>query len=347
MTIDPYQALGVGKKASADEIKKAYRKLARQYHPDVNPGDQKSEEKFKELSMAYDILSDPGKRAEYDNLGQEAFYERGFNGAGYRQQDFNMSGFNWAEILGGLFGDQGKSARGGRKSAGDFDFGSLSGFGRRKATPARGADREYSLEMSFMDAAKGQDVKLKLKVPVICPSCGGQGRLDSDDGRNCPACKGHGTVLKSETLVTHVHPGVRDGQKFRFAGKGGQGNRGGPSGDLLLVVHVKPDEVFSRDNDGNVMMEAKVSLYLALLGGKLEIPTLTGRANLTVPPGTQNGDKLRLKGLGLPAKLGIGDLMVTFKVVLPTNLSPEAKALAEQLSLAAPLPQEGLGKASS
>ncbi|MDR2387642.1 MAG: J domain-containing protein [Deltaproteobacteria bacterium] len=343
MKIDPYKTLGVDKKASEADIKKAYRKLARKYHPDVNPGDQQAEEKFKELSTAYDILSDPSKKAEYDNLGQEAFFDRGFGGTGYQQPNFNMNDFPWGDLFADLFGGGAKTTRGGnRRSSSTFSFDNLGGFGQQSFVPTKGQNREHTLSLDFRDAVKGLDITMKLDVPEPCSKCGGKGRVEKGT-RVCSVCRGQGSVMKPETLKTHIPAGVKDGQKIRLRGKGYPGQDGGAPGDLELLVKVNPDRVFTRDNDGNLSMEKKISLYLALLGGKVEIPNISDKASLTIPPGTQNGAKFRLKGKGVVTDKKAGDLYVTVKVVLPVELSPEAAELVEKLQELAPLPQDEIG----
>jgi molecular chaperone DnaJ len=338
MNLDPYKALGVDKKASAEDIKKSYRKLARKYHPDVNPGDKQAEEKFKELSVAYDILSDPGKKAEYDNLGQEAFYERGFGGAGYKQPDFDTGSFPWADLFGDLFGGGAKGGRPARgRSAGGFSFDGFGGFASEKAA-ARGANREHSLSIDFRDAVAGHDITMELDAPETCGRCGGQGLIANGGGqRVCPVCGGQGSVMGRQTLKAHVPAGVKDGQKIRLRNKGYPGRNGGAPGDLNLLVKVRPDSVFSRDGD-DLAMEKKISLYLALLGGAAEVPTISGKASLKIPAGTQNGARFRLKGKGVAAAGKAGDLYVTIKVVLPPKLTDEAAGLVRRLQELAPLP---------
>ena len=333
MSLDPYKVLGVDKKAEASTIKSAYRKLARKYHPDVNPGDKASEEKFKEISEAYDILSDPAKKEEYDNLGREAFYERGFGGAGYQRPDFSQGGFSFEDIFGDLFGGGAK-----RSGGGGFSFERHFG-GAAAAPPRKGDDVNLKLSISLREAAAGTEVKLELGIPKTCPQCHGQGVLSSGGGvRSCPNCGGRGQVNQLESLKAKVPPGIKDGQKIRLKGKGSPGENNGPAGDLLVEVTIKPDPVFTR-KDQNLMADLPVSLYTLLQGGQVEAPTLSGRAQLKIPAGTQNGTKMRLKGQGMPAvkNTAAGDLYVTIKVVLPTKLNAEAKKLVSQLAEAAPL----------
>ena len=334
MSLDPYKVLGVEKSADAAAIKSAYRKLARKYHPDVNPDDKAAEEKFKEISEAYDILSDPTKKSEYDNLGREAFYERGFGGTGYQRPDFSQGGFSFEDIFGDLFGGSGRRTTGGR--SGGFSFEQRFGGA---AAPRRGDDVNLKLSISLREAASGTEAKLELGIPQTCPQCHGQGIVSSGGGvRTCPNCGGRGQVNQLENLKAKVPAGIKSGQKIRLKGKGAPGDNGGPSGDLLVEVTVKPDPVFTRHGQ-DLHADLSVGLYDLLLGGAVEAPTLSGRAQLKIPAGTQNGTKMRLKGQGMPAtkKEAPGDLYVTIKVTLPTKLSAEAKALVTQLAETAPM----------
>ncbi|MDR1677045.1 MAG: DnaJ domain-containing protein [Deltaproteobacteria bacterium] len=342
MSVDPYKALGVDKKASADEIKKAYRKLARKYHPDVNPNNKQAEEKFKELSMAYDILSDPAKKSEYDSLGHEGFFERGFGGSGYQQPNFDMNNFPWADIFADLMGGGQKTSRSGRSQKSPCSFNNFN-FGQMGAKPTKGANREYQLTISFRDAVMGMDSTLKIEVPETCSECNGTGRVGRGSGqRTCPECQGRGSLMTPQTIKTRIPAGVEDGQKIRLRNKGYPGENGGPPGDLTLLIKIRPDQVFTRDENDNLVMEKKISLYLALLGGQVEVPTIDGLASLKIPPGTQNGAKFRLKGEGVETKKKTGDLYVSIKVVLPSKLSEEATDLVERLKELAPLPQEDI-----
>ncbi|UQZ88471.1 molecular chaperone DnaJ [Deltaproteobacteria bacterium Smac51] len=338
MSLDPYKVLGVEKNADASAIKSAYRKLARKYHPDVNSGDAEAENKFKEISEAYDILSDPTKKQEYDNLGREAFYERGFGGSGYQRPDFDFSqggGFSFNDIFGDLFGTGSSAKRGGRPGGG-FSFDTHFG-GQTQAR--KGDDVSLKLTISLREAATGTEAKLELGIPRTCPQCQGQGIVANGGGvRTCPTCGGRGQVNNLENLKAKIPAGIKDGQKVRLKGKGSPGQAGGPPGDLLLEVSVKPDPVFIR-KDNDLYADVPVSLYDLLKGGTVEVPTLTGRASLKVPSGTQNGTKMRLKGQGMPIskKKETGDLYVTLKAKLPTKLSPEAMKLVEELAEAAPI----------
>lgn len=334
MSLDPYKVLGVEKNADASSIKSAYRKLARKYHPDVNPNDKAAEDKFKEISEAYDILSDPAKKVEYDNLGREAFYERGFGGTGYQRPDFTQGGFSFEDIFGDLFGG------GGKRSAGRTGFSFDRHFGGAPA-PKKGDNVNLKLAISLREAAAGTEAKLELGIPRTCSQCHGQGIMSSGGGvRSCPQCGGRGYTNHLENLKVKIPAGIKNGQKVRLRDKGSPGENSGPPGDLLVEVTINPDPVFTRvDQDLNA--DLPVGLYDLLLGGQVEVPTLTSRAQLKVPAGTQNGTRMRLKGQGMPAtkKETAGDLYVTIKAVLPGKLSPEAKKIAASLAEAAPLPE--------
>ena len=331
--LDPYKTLGVDKKADATAVKAAYRRLARQYHPDVNPGDQAAEEKFKEISEAYDILSDEEKKREYDSLGRKAFYERGFGGAGYQRPDFSGAGFSFEEI----FSDILSGNRPGRRRGGPgFPFGS--------SGASRGDDLLCGLSISFREAALGTEAGLDLSQPQTCPACHGQGMVSSGGGvRPCLTCQGQGRISRPQSLKVKIPSGLNSGQKIRLKGQGGPGLGGGSPGDLLVEVTVRPDPVFTRQGR-DLVVELPVSLYEMLLGGQVSVPTLTGRATLKVPAGTQNGTRMRLKGQGLPAvgREKVGDLYVALKAVLPARLDDEAAVLAERLAQAAPVTLETL-----
>jgi molecular chaperone DnaJ len=349
MAIDPYEALGVSKDASQDDIKKAYRKLARQYHPDVHPGDKEAENKFKEISEAYDILGDPDKRAEYDRLGQQGFYNDAFGGQGYQRPDFE-GGFNFEDLFGDLFGRRGGArtstaggmgGMGGQPGGFDFFFGGPGGgpgAGRGFRTgPQRGGDLTYKLKVGFREALQGTETMLSFDRPQPCASCGGAG-FDPNSGQPCPSCGGRGQTTTHESIKAKIPAGVDTGQKVRLAGKGQPGVNGGPAGDLLLEIDVAPDPVFTRKGR-DLYVETNVTLFEAVLGGKIEVPTLSGRASLKVPAGTQNGAKMRLKGQGAPETKNkpAGDLYVTVKVLVPKELDEQAKAKFEELQQMVPM----------
>ncbi|MDR3153974.1 MAG: J domain-containing protein [Deltaproteobacteria bacterium] len=342
MSLDPYAVLGVDKSAGAEDVKKAYRKLALKYHPDKNPGDKRAEEKFKEVSEAYDILSDPAKKSAYDSMGSERFYTHGTDGSGYSGPDFSSLNIDLEELLKSFMGGKGFGGSGG------FDFQtktrsrSRSGRGSWSSPrPVKGQDYDYTLRLGFREAALGTKVSLSIDVPKPCAQCGGTGVTSAGGGmRSCPACGGQGQVKSANELSATVPAGTVDGQKLRLAGKGGPGENGGPAGDLFLIVRVDPDPDFKRVRN-DLHLDKRISLYTAVLGGQTEVKTLTGRSSLKVPPGTQNGGRVRLKGMGIaPAKAKAGDLIVTFKVVLPGKLEGEGKELLERLSRIAPI--EGL-----
>ncbi|MDR2353706.1 MAG: J domain-containing protein [Deltaproteobacteria bacterium] len=343
MSLDPYKVLGVAKDTSANDVKKAYYKLAQKYHPDKNPGDKVAEEKFKEISSAYDILSDPQKKSAYDNLGKDAFFQRGPDGQGYHGPDFSQGvPPQFSEIFENLFG-QGFTFRTGtsqtRNPFEDFFLNTQRGHGKRnKRESARGQDLEYSLTLDFLQAVKGARITINIDLPSICSKCEGTGYLTSGRGfKACPKCHGNGKILEPEEIVVTIPVGATDGQRLRVKGKGAPGENGGTPGDLFLLVHVAQDANFRRDGN-NLLVEKKISLYRALLGGSIEMETLTGRTSLKVPAGTQNGAKLRLQGKGIaPTKGKAGDMIVTLKVVLPTRLSPEAKNLVQELEELAPM----------
>jgi molecular chaperone DnaJ len=336
MSIDPYDVLGVSKDATQDEIKKAYRKLARKHHPDINPGNKDSEDMFKRVSEAYDILGDEKKRAEYDRLGQQGFYEQAFGGQGYERPDFGRD-FNFEDLFGDLFGGAGGArshASGGR---GGFDFRGFGGAGGFQRGPMKGGDLTSRIRIGFHDAIFGTETTLDFERPVICQACRGQG-LDVSTGQVCSACGGRGQTSVRERIKVRIPAGIDTGRKVRLAGKGQPGVSGGPPGDLYLEVDVAPDPVFTRQ-DRDIHLDTNVTLFEAVLGDKIEVPTLTGRASLTIPAGTQCGAKFRLKGQGLAAtnKKPAGDLYVTVKVIIPKNLSPEAAELFRQLKDKVPM----------
>jgi molecular chaperone DnaJ len=335
---DYYEVLGVNRQANGAELKSAYRKLALQYHPDRNPGDALAEDRFKEASEAYEVLSDPEKRARYDRFGHAGNVFEGFGG-------FNPSSIN--DVLGEIFGDifgGGRARRGGRN---------------------RGADLRYNLEITFEEAAFGSEVQVKIPKPKrceacegtgsrdkqlrTCPSCGGAGELRYTQGffsvsrpcttcggagsmptAPCPQCRGAGRIEAQSTLTVKIPPGVDTGTRVRLTGEGEPGEHGGPPGDLYVVVHVKDHPLFVRE-DTEVLCEMPISFVQAALGAQLDVPTLEGKVKLKIPGGTQSGKVFRLKGKGIPHLHGSGrgDQHVRVVVETPTHLTAEQKALLE------------------
>ena len=314
---DYYAILGVSKNATEKDIKQAYRKLARKYHPDVNPGNKSAEAKFKEINQAHEILSDPEKRKKYDQFGENWQYADQFAKSGGQQQttwDFSRRGAP------SDFGDQA-----GAEGYGDIFDSILRGFGSRTARhPQRGQDAEYPVEVSLEEAYRGTARVLEMQVEEPCPTCKGKG---------CRTCGGAGAVLRPRRLEVKIPQGVREGSRVRIAGKGGPGQMGGEAGDIYLLISVKPDDRFQRTED-DLHVDVPVLLIDAILGGEVEVPTLEGKKlALKIPPETQNGKVFRLAGQGMP-RLGNntkGDLYAKVKVVLPIKLSAKEKELFQQL----------------
>jgi molecular chaperone DnaJ len=317
---DFYAILGVGRSASEKEIKQAYRRLARKYHPDVNPGDKTAEAKFKEINEAYEVLSDTEKRKKYDRYGDQWQYAEQFAKAGQGAQwDFGKGGtyttYDFGDLgdLGDIFG-------------GIFQgFGGGAGTARRSARPR---SMEYPVEVTLEEAYHGTKRVLQLQAEEPCSVCGGIGRV----GRaRCSNCGGSGRLLRPKRLEVKIPPGVRDGSKVRIAGQGSQGY-GGAKGDLLLVVKVLPHQIFERKGD-DLHVEVPVPLTTAMLGGEVGVPTLKGNVALKVPPETQNGKVFRLSGQGMPHlnDSSRGDIFAKVKVMLPTKLTQQERQLFEQL----------------
>lgn len=346
MADDFYKLLGVEKTASADEIKKAYRKQAMKYHPDRNQGNKEAEEMFKKVSNAYEVLSDPQKRATYDQYGAAAFENGGMGGMG--GGGFRDASDIFREFFGGGGGGIFESFFGGGARAAEED--------------RRGNDLRFDLEITLEEAAKGVEKTIKYKRHVRCSTCQGTGAepgskrktCSTCHGRGqvirrsgffqmqqpCPTCHGSGTVvekpckscggsgvvMESRTLTKRIPAGVDTGTRLRSAGDGEAGEFGGEYGDLYLVIHVKEHDLFEREGD-NLFCTIPIKFTLAALGGMLEVPTLTGRAELKIPAGTQSGTTFRLRGMGMPSLRGggKGDQYVRIEIDVPKNLSSEQK----------------------
>jgi molecular chaperone DnaJ len=361
MAEDLYAVLGVKRDATINEIKKAYRKLARKYHPDVNPGNKEAEDKFKSVSHAHEILSDAEKRKIYDEFGEDGL-RAGFDPEQARQYR------QWQQAGGGGFwrGGPGGGPSGGQESfkySGFEDiFSDLFG-GRATAArgPSRGADIDSSLEVDFLTAIKGGTTRIMLQKHQSCSNCGGTGRVSTGTdsvcktckgtgqtkvaqgpfnfsqacpdcggtgraGEVCHACRGTGMIPGSETIDVNIPAGVDDGSRIRLAGKGEPGRAGGPPGDLFIVIKVRPHPIFRRDGD-SLNVEVPVTVSEAMKGAEITIPTPTGSVQLKIPPGTKSGQKMRLKGKGIPnlKTKTPGDMYVTVKVQIPPT--KDAKAL--------------------
>jgi molecular chaperone DnaJ len=349
---DYYDVLGINKGASDADIKKAFRKLARKFHPDVNPGDKISEQKFKEINEANEVLSDAKKRKQYDQFGHAAFdpgfgqaggQSYGFEGSPRGPQFYGSGGFE--DIFGNLFGGQAQ-ARG----------------------PQKGEDITYAVEVDLEDAIYGKTMQVDLKREASCSVCGGSGSQPGSTRRTCPTCKGSGSVSrgsgfmqfaqtcttchgvgtintnpctncggsgivqKSERINVKIPPGVDNGSKVRMTGLGAPGQKGGPPGDVYIVTKVRPHGYFERRGD-NLYSEAGATVKEAGLGEKIEIPTVDGMVSLSLPVGVQTGQQLKLRGKGVPhfGGGGVGDHYVTIKVMTPTGLSERGKELLREL----------------
>jgi molecular chaperone DnaJ len=328
---DYYKTLGVSKTATKDEIKKSYKKLARKYHPDVNPGDKSAEATFKEINAAYEVLSDADKRRKYDKYGDKWEYADQIEeaqkqgsagqwyrtaGQGSRARTTSKGGFGMPDLefdgdLGDLFGGIGNV------------------FRPRKAAPRRGENLEHPIDVSLEEAYHGTRRTLNVQAPDPCVGCNGTGLAGN---AICQVCEGTGTVAKPRKLEVKIPAGVKIGSRVRIAGEGHPGQAGGAKGDLFLSVNVLPNDRFERQGD-DLYEDAAVPLYDALLGGEVAVPTMTGRVMLKVPAGTQNGTQIRLSGKGMPrlGGSGHGDLYVRVRVMLPSALNAEERELVEQL----------------
>lgn len=354
---DYYEILGVTKGASGDEIKKSYRQLALKYHPDRNPDDKAAEEKFKELGEAYDVLGDADKKAAYDRYGHAAFSAGA--GAGAGRGGFHDPFDIFREVFGGAGGGAGAGAG---SIFEEFFGGGGGGGGRDRSGKARGSDLRYDLEITLEEAAQGVEKQVELEravgcetchntgaakggdaktcttcrgagqviasrgffqVQQACPDCGGTGQIIS---KPCTDCRGQGRVEKSTRIKLRIPAGIGEGSRLRSGGNGDAGFRGGPAGDLYVVIHVKKHEVFERDGN-DLFCEIPVSFFKMTLGGELMVPTMEGKASLKLPAGTQSGTVFRLRGKGMPIlnRGAKGDLMVTVQVEIPTGLNSSQK----------------------
>src|SRR5579883_1107780 len=349
---DFYEVLGVSRSADAEELKRAYRKLAMQYHPDRNPGDKTAEQKFKDVNEAYDVLKDDQKRAAYDRFGHAAFEQGGGRSAG--GFDFTAGfGGGFANIFEEMFGAMG-GGRGGQSSSG------------------RGSDLRYNLEITLEEAFRGKQTTIRVATlvhcelckgsgaepgsrPTTCRTCHGQGRVRAQQGfftieRTCPACHGAGRVIENpcrqcggqgrvnreRALSVSIPAGVEDGTRIRLAGEGEAGVRGGGAGDLYIFLTIKPHRLFHRDGN-HIHMHVPVSMTTAALGGAIEVPAIDGsRARVTIPAGTQNGHQLRLKGKGMSTlrSTARGDMYVEVRVETPVQLSKRQQELLKEFDAA-------------
>ena len=354
---DYYEVLGVTKTSSADEIKKAYRKMAVKYHPDKNPGDKEAEDKFKEASEAYEILSEPQKKAAYDQYGHAAFDARSRGGGGGAHDPFDI----FREAFGG--------GGGGGGSIFDDLFGGGGGRRSNPNGPERGSDMRYDLEISFEEAALGTTKQISLSradqcepcrgsgaapgsSTKTCATCGGNGQVIMSRGifsiqQTCPSCQGAGKTVekpckscrgtgraeKKSSIELRIPPGVDTGTRLRSSGNGESGLRGGPSGDLYVVLHVREHSIFEREGD-NIICDVPINFVTATLGGEVEVPTLQGKANIKIPAGTQSSTTFRLRGRGVKSIKGhgTGDLLIRVKVEVPTKLNQKQKAKLEEFA---------------
>lgn len=357
MEKDYYQILGVSRKASLAEIKKAYRKLARKYHPDLNPGDKAAEARFKEIQEAYSVLSDPKKRAQYDQFG---FVGTVPPGAEQAPPFSGFEGFDFSDYGSASFRDLFESFFGGRMSRPAYE-------------PEKGEDLHYTMKLGFEDAINGVQTKIRLTRFVPCSTCGGQGYISSGGTTRCPACggrgrttiqrgfmrfstecpecggtgrspgaacsvcHGEGRVQAAETINVRIPAGVDTGSKVRIAGKGNAGRRGGPAGDLYISIEVSPHSLFQREGN-NIYLKVPITVAEATLGAKIEVPTLTGKTTIRIPPGTKSGQKFRIRGMGVPAAGGKarGDQYVEVTIVPPPFDDQRVRELMKELERVAP-----------
>jgi curved DNA-binding protein len=320
---DYYDVLGVARTATEDQIKSAYRKLARKYHPDVNPGDKSAEEKFKEINEAYEVLSDADKRKKYDELGPN--WKAG--------QDFRPPP-NW-EGANVEFGDFGDFFGGGRGASGFSDFfeslfGGRRGPRRGAGFAMRGQDVEAEIPLTLEEAHRGVKRTITLQVTETCPDCNGSGVKDA---KTCPTCRGAGAIRRPKSLEVTIPAGVREGSVIRLPGQGEPGSSGAPAGDLFLRVRLQPHRLFQTIGENDVQIELPVAPWEAALGAKIPVPTLDGPVEMKIPPGSQGGQRLRLRGQGLNRRGGgRGDEYVKIRIVIPPKLTPKEKELFEKLA---------------
>lgn len=360
MADELYKTLGVKKDASEDEIKKAYRKLARQYHPDRNPGDKEAEEKFKEVSAAHDVLSDPEKRKEYDAGPAFGGFGAGGNPFGGGSSPFGGAGGAQSGSFGADFGDI---------LGGIFNRG---GGGRAKPRAVRGRDLETEVNLTFDEAINGTQISVTVpkaercetchgsgakpgtspvtcprcegrgidpqnqgffSISQPCPQCGGAGEIIEDP---CPTCGGSGLTQQNKRIRANIPPGVKDGSRIRLAGKGEAGPRGGPNGDLYVTTRVAASPVFRRLDDGNLEVTVPISIPEAVRGGTIEVPTLTGTKKIKVAPGTKHGAIQRLRGEGAPKGKGKGngDIRYRLEIEVPKDLNEEQQKAVDELATA-------------
>jgi molecular chaperone DnaJ len=308
---DYYEILGVPKTATEKELKAAYRKLARKFHPDVNPGDKSAEERFKEVSGAFAVLSDPEKRAKYDRGGHDAF-EPGFDPFQGTTIDFQDLGLGNLSDIFELFG----------------------GGGRRRGAPRRaerGEDLNLEMSLPFGDAIHGTTVEVGIPRAVPCPHCGGRGRLAN--GGPCRVCRGAGRVSVTEKVKARIPAGIDDAERVRIPGKGNDGAGGGPAGDAVVTIRVEPHPMFRREGS-DLVCEVPVGVVKATLGGDVSVPTLEGHATIKIPAGTRGGQRFRLKGRGVAARAGhpAGNLYAVVQIVTPRELDARSRELFEELA---------------
>ncbi len=352
---DYYEILGVSKNSSQDEIKKSYRKLAMQFHPDRNPGNKEAEAKFKEATEAYEILKDEQKKAAYDQFGHQAFEQggggRGGHGQGFEGFDFNDVFSNFSDIFGDFGGGGGRSSK-------------------KRSAAQRGSDVRYNLEISLEDAFRGVSEKISFTIPSSCASCNGQGSQSGEKASDCGNCKGsgkiraqqgffivertcgacagtgqviknpckicrgEGRVNKEKTLAVKIPAGVEEGNRIRLTGEGEAGSRGGPAGDLYVFVSIRKHQFFSRSGD-DIHFEMPLKFTTATLGGSVEIPTIDGtKTKLQITEGAQNGDKFRLKSKGMNVMNSggrRGDMYVKVNIETPVKISSEERELLQKL----------------